>query len=284
MAQHLEAHGLEARAQLARAGHGAGVQQRLMLPGPGVLTLVVGEGADAGHEQAALAARPQAHIHLVEPPGGGVHGEQMHDALRQAHEEQLVVDRLGAARFLAVHRVSRAGTPDPDPRNNRAPCRRACRSRRADIHRPPRGVLPAQGHAELRGDLAPAELQGALDDELGDIGEPVAHLHERHKPVRSATATRNSAALWNWRRASTCCSGSSSRSCSRRASRSRATRHARAAAAADAHRSAHRAAAGGWRSGRRESRHGGTAPPDARAPGHSPAAAQSRPSADRWPR
>ena len=41
-------------------------------------------------------------------------------------------------------------------------------------------------------------------------------------PVRSATATRNSAARWNWRSASTCCSGSSSRSCSRRASSSAA--------------------------------------------------------------
>ena len=145
MAQHLEAHGLEARAQLARAGHGARVQQRLVLPGPGLLTLVVGEGADAGHEQAALAARPQAHIHLVEPPGSGVHGEQMHDALRQAHEEQLIVDRLGAARFLLLtvrvvqeHQIEIRGI-------TKLHAAELAVADRADIHRPPRAVPPRTG-------------------------------------------------------------------------------------------------------------------------------------------
>ena len=34
-----------------------------------------------------------------------------------------------AAGLLAARRASRAGTPGPDPRSSRAPCRRACRSR-----------------------------------------------------------------------------------------------------------------------------------------------------------
>ena len=49
----------------------------------------------------------------------------------------------------------------------------------ADAHRRAVRALAAQGRAELRGDLPPAQLHGALDDQLGDVGEAVAHLHER---------------------------------------------------------------------------------------------------------
>ena len=78
------------------AGHRAGAQQRLMLPGPGVGLLISLERIDAGHEKAAFAVRPQTHVHLIEAAGGGMHGEQVHDALAQTQKENAVVERLFA--------------------------------------------------------------------------------------------------------------------------------------------------------------------------------------------
>ena len=67
LAQHRRAHLLEAPAQGRVSADGPGPQQRLMLPGPGLLELILLEGIDAGHEKSALAVRPQAHVHLVQP-------------------------------------------------------------------------------------------------------------------------------------------------------------------------------------------------------------------------
>ena len=95
------------------------MQQRLVLPGPGLLLLVLGERADAGDEHAALAAGPQAHVHFVEPAGGRMHREQVHDALGEAHEEHLVVDRarrigllLFAVRVVQEHEVEIGGVAE----------------------------------------------------------------------------------------------------------------------------------------------------------------------------
>ena len=85
------------------SGHRARVQQRLVLPGPGFLLLVLGERADARDQHAALARRAQAHVHLVEPARGRMHGQQVHHALRVADEEHLVVDRLGRVGLGALH-------------------------------------------------------------------------------------------------------------------------------------------------------------------------------------
>src|SRR5439155_22213591 len=102
LAQYLEPHPLEARAQLGRARHRARVQQRLVLPGPRLPALVVSKRLDVGDQEAPLAARAQAHVDLVEPTGGGVHGQEVHDALREPHEEQLVVDGTRAAGPLSL--------------------------------------------------------------------------------------------------------------------------------------------------------------------------------------
>src|SRR6185437_966061 len=177
--QHVQAYRLEARAQLIRAGHGARMQQRLVLPGPGILALVVGERLDAGDQQASLAARAQPHVDLVETAGGGVHGEEVHDALRQAYEKQLVVDRLGAARLLALaarvvqeHQVQVRGIAELHAAELAV-------ADGADAHVAHDRAVIAPRRAELRADLPPAERHGALDDELGEVGESVAHLHER---------------------------------------------------------------------------------------------------------
>ena len=103
-------------AQIRVAGHRARMQQRLVLPGPGFLLLVLGEGADARDQHAALARGPQPHVDFVEPAGRRMHGQQVHHALREADEEHLVVDRLRrvglglfGARVVQEHQVQVRG-------------------------------------------------------------------------------------------------------------------------------------------------------------------------------
>src|SRR5256884_6214855 len=95
-------HRRHARADFGPARHGAGVQQRLVLPGPRFPALVVRKRLDVGDQEAPLAARAQAHVDLIEPTGGGVHGQQVHYALREPHEEQLIVDGTRAAGLLLL--------------------------------------------------------------------------------------------------------------------------------------------------------------------------------------
>src|ERR1700729_3571127 len=69
-----------------------------------------------------------------------------------------------------------------------SPCE-SCRNTRSRSEEYPSSMPPSlpyptaqmltQRHAELCRDLPPAKLQRLLDDQLGDVGEPVAHLHQR---------------------------------------------------------------------------------------------------------
>src|SRR6185312_13963342 len=93
MAQRLETSALELRAECGGAGDRTRMQQRLMLPGPRFMALVLGEGIDLRDEQSAFTARPQAYVHLIEAACRRVHGEKMHQPLGEAHEEQGIVDR-----------------------------------------------------------------------------------------------------------------------------------------------------------------------------------------------
>src|SRR5580658_10317236 len=103
----------------------------------------------------------------------------MHDALRQAHEEQLVVDRARATGLLAVTvRVVQKYQVEVG-RVAELSATELAVTQRTDVDGAALGSRTAAGYAELRRDLPPAELQCALDNELGDVGEPVAHLHQR---------------------------------------------------------------------------------------------------------
>ena len=73
-----------------------------MFPGPSFVELVLLEGIDPGHEKAALAVGPQAHIDLVQPPCRRVHREKMDDALPQPQEEHRIVDRARAVGLLKL--------------------------------------------------------------------------------------------------------------------------------------------------------------------------------------
>ena len=131
-----------------------------MLPGPGLAPLVIGEGVDAGDQQAGLAARPQAHVDLVQPAGGGMHGQQMHHALRESQEEHLVVDAAPAVGFLLraagivqEHQIQVRGITELHAAELAV-------ADHAQAHVAARRSLAAAGHAECGRELLPGQPQG----------------------------------------------------------------------------------------------------------------------------
>ncbi len=149
-----------------------------MLPGPRLAALVFRERIDTRYQQAAFATRAQAHVDLIEASGGGMHRQQVHDPLREPHEENLVIDGPWPVRLLAfparvvqehqveIGRIAELHAPELAVPHH------------ADAHGPALGAFPTLGQAKLRADLAPAELDRMVDDDFGDFGEPVAHPHD----------------------------------------------------------------------------------------------------------
>ena len=74
--------------KLGLAGDCTRAQQRLVLPGPGLLELVLAERRERLHQQPAIAAGTQPRIDFVQAARGGVHRQQVHQALPEPLEEQ----------------------------------------------------------------------------------------------------------------------------------------------------------------------------------------------------
>ena len=113
-----------------------------------------------------------------------MHGQQVHEALAQALEEDCVVDDLravGALRLAA--RIVQEHEIEVRP-VTRARARRACRTpRRSCARRCERPVrIDVARHAVTGGDLRPREHQRFAHDQLGDVGEAIADLHQRQPP------------------------------------------------------------------------------------------------------
>ena len=84
-----------------------------------------------------------------------------------------------ARRSAAAPPPNRGGRPDPGPSHNRVRARRACRRRRSRTAR--RATTPAghAGAARHGGWPVPARrCQRGFEHELGDVGQPVADLHQ----------------------------------------------------------------------------------------------------------
>ena len=102
-------------------------------------------------------------------------------ALREAHEEHLIVDRLGGvglgarrARIVQEHQVQVRRVTELVAAQFSVP-------HRAEPDHVPRAVAVAVvRHAELRGHLPPGQLHRLLDDDFGDLGEVVADAHQRN--------------------------------------------------------------------------------------------------------
>ena len=114
----------------------AGPGQRHVLPGPGVLRLVGGEGVDMGGERSRLAGRSQAEVDLVERPLGGRRRQRGQEPLRQPRE---ILRRRRAA---ACRRKRRRARRNRKGRSGRGRTRPSSRGRRACPWRAPRPRPP----------------------------------------------------------------------------------------------------------------------------------------------
>ena len=84
LAQDFLAHALEAGAQRGVAGGKARPCQRLVLPHPGVLELVVTKAVERADQQARIAVRAQTHVGVIQTAGGSLARQPGVDALHEA--------------------------------------------------------------------------------------------------------------------------------------------------------------------------------------------------------
>src|SRR5260370_38476838 len=103
-----------------------------------------------------------------------MHGEQMHDALSQSQEEDAVVERplaLGLLKFSA--RIVQKDQIEIGPITQfQAP--QLAVTPDGDAYRAQIPLLAAAKRGAVNlGHLLPREIHAALDDELGNIGQPL---------------------------------------------------------------------------------------------------------------
>ena len=180
-----------ARQTRARARERAAAQQRLVLPYPRVLRLIVPKPFEARHEQPGSAARPQARVDLVQSPRARLNRQEVNQALHEAAEEALVVERriavgllLRAARVVQEHEVEIGPVAELEPRELAvADDRKTGLARRRAAAR----------RAVLRDELAARGTQRIIEHELGGIRQPVADLHQRQRaqPIGDARCERS---------------------------------------------------------------------------------------------
>ena len=142
--------------------------------------LVTLERVDAGHEKAALAVRPQPHVDFVEPSGRRMHGEQMHDALSKPQKEHHIVERAFAPGLLNL--AARVVQEDEIEIGAVAEFQAAelAVTRHRHLHdASSRFLVAAVRNPVHLGHLLPGKIHAALDDQFRDIGQPVAHRHQR---------------------------------------------------------------------------------------------------------
>jgi hypothetical protein len=153
-----------------------------MLPGPRVFALVAFECVDASHEESAFAVRSQAHIHLVEPTRRRMHREEMHDTLPQSQEKDSVVERTRgrslldfAARIVQKDQIEIGAISELQPSQLAV-------AGNGDSHWPPLRIAAAVWDAVDLRHLLPREIHAALNYQFRNVGQPIAHLHERQPP------------------------------------------------------------------------------------------------------
>ncbi len=103
--QGLRAHLLELLQQRRIAGHAAGAHQRLVLPGPGALALVLPVAGQRRHQRALAAVRAQAHVDVVQAAAAGDRAEQRDHLLRQPREPAPALQRPRSGRRFDARRV-----------------------------------------------------------------------------------------------------------------------------------------------------------------------------------
>ena len=108
-----------------------------------------------------------------------MHRKQVHDALRQPQKEHAIVERLRAVSALDIaagvvqkHQIE-VGTVA------KLEAAELAVGNRRDADRPQALGSPALRSAMYSRQLLPGEPHRLLDDEFGDIGQAITHLHQR---------------------------------------------------------------------------------------------------------
>ncbi len=101
--------------------------QRLMLPGPGLLLLIIGKGLHGTDQQAGCSGRAKAHIHFIQHARRGTGREQVHNPLCQP-QIKLATINFFFFRWYRYRPGSHEERPDPDQSHTRAPSLRPCHS------------------------------------------------------------------------------------------------------------------------------------------------------------
>jgi len=161
LAQDLDADFLESRADIAVAGGEARPGERLMLPHPGSLELILAEGVKRADEQAGIAVGTQPQVGLEQQAGRRLAGKPGVEPRGEARivfrskqirivVEENQVEIGGIAEFLAAE-FSIADDGE---------------TRRLDV---------------TLVQLAPGELEGQFEHDIGQVGEVVGELFQRQQ-------------------------------------------------------------------------------------------------------
>ena len=90
--QNIAPNGVKSRLQRRVAIDHASAHQRLMLPCPGFVLLIIGKRVGGGDQHPRRAGRAQPGVNFVENTGRSAGAEQMHDPLSQPQVELTAVD------------------------------------------------------------------------------------------------------------------------------------------------------------------------------------------------
>ena len=149
------------------AGNHAGARQRHVLPGPGLVALVLAEGLEMGGDRPLVAGRAQPEVELVEHALGGRRRDRRDQPLRQPREIVRRRERLCAVGLVGVRRRGRrAGSG----RRRSPPSARGCRACPCRGWRP---SPPARGRGG-RANSASTAVERRADGEVGEVGEGLA--------------------------------------------------------------------------------------------------------------
>ena len=88
----LATHCVKVRGELRIAVHYTRTHQRLMLPRPGLVFLIISKCFCGCHQHSRRPGRTQSCIHFIQNAGRGSRTEQMHNALRQTQIKLSPVD------------------------------------------------------------------------------------------------------------------------------------------------------------------------------------------------
>ena len=162
-------------------------RQRHVLPGPGLVLLILRKGIDVRRQRPGTARRAQPHVDVVQHAVIGARGEGADQALGEAREVMRALQRALAVGvgILGIEIVEQDQVEIG---------RRGHLAAAEPAHRDDGGLLPLDA-AVLRGEAVGHQAVHGVDDALGDVGKGGAGLTRRDRAGQDARADQEQALL-----------------------------------------------------------------------------------------